>query len=86
MKKQNKQKALSFEVVVDGTPVEVVAKPFNAAHDLPRFRVSYNEGPVHIFGLDPSIGKIVALDSAAQDIQPSIETAIGRALERAIAA
>ena len=86
MKKRNSQKAINFEVVVDGKPVEVVAKPYSAVHDLPRFRVSYNGGPVHIFGLDPQAGKIIALDSATAEIHPKIEHAIGGALAQKIAA
>ncbi len=86
MRKQHKQKALNFELVVDGKALDVTAKPYSAAHAFPRFRVSYNGSPVHIFGLDPEVGKIVVLDSASAEITPRIEYAIGTALQTAIAA
>lgn len=86
MRKQRKHTAMNFELVVNGEVLDVTAKQYDAAHEQPRFRVSFNDSPVHIFGLDPSMGKIVVLDSASQQIEPSVEHAIGQALTKAIAA
>ena len=86
MRNKKKHTARNFEVTVNGETMDVTAKQYEAAHALPRFRVSVNDSPVHIFGMDPAIGKIIVLDSATQKIEPSVEKAICRALAEAIAA
>ncbi|WP_290797677.1 hypothetical protein [Flavihumibacter sp. UBA7668] len=86
MAKKIKQKALNFEVVVNGRPIEVVAKPYTAANDLPRFRVSIDGSPVQIFGLEPSINKVVVLDKGAAQHPANVEHVIGETLLQAIAA
>lgn len=78
--------AICFEVVVKGNPIAVVAKPYKAANTLPRFRVSLNNGPVCIFGLDPDLNKVVVLDSGSQEINPHVAFVIGSALLNTIAA
>ncbi|KIC90840.1 hypothetical protein [Flavihumibacter sp. ZG627] len=85
MRKQRTE-ALNFELVVDGTPIEIVAKPYIAANEQPRFRVSYDGSPVHIFGYEPEMGKVIVMDSASEEIHPKIEDAIGRMLLKTIAA
>ena len=40
MRKKNRQPAIEMDIVVDGNPLQVVAKPYLAANDQPRFRVS----------------------------------------------
>ena len=82
MKKRNRQPAIEMDIVVDGNPLKVVAKPYLAANEQPRFRVSYNGSPVHIFGEDRSLHRLVAIDSASEQIPATIERAIGSALER----
>lgn len=86
MKRQQKIPALNFELIVDGKPVEVIAKPYMAANEQPRFRVSYNGGPVHIFGYDENMDRVVVMDSASAIIKPSLEQAIGEALTHKLAA
>ena len=85
MRKKNRQPAIEMDIVVDGNPLQVVAKPYLAANDQPRFRVSYNGSPVHIFGEDSSLHQLVALDSGSEEIPVAIEHAIGSALKRRIA-
>lgn len=86
MNKKNRQPAIEMDIVVDGNPLQVVAKPYIAANDQPRFRVSYNGSPVHIFGEDKSLHQLVALDSGSEMIPATIERAIGSALQRRMTA
>jgi hypothetical protein len=86
MAKKIKQKALNFEVVVNGQPLEVVAKPYTAANELPRFRVSINGSPVQIFGLEPQLNKVVVLEKGAAEHTAQVEHVIGETLLQAIAA
>jgi hypothetical protein len=86
MKKRIRFDEISFELNVDGAPVEVMAKPYLAANEQKRFRVSYNGSPIHIFGLDEEAHKVRVLDSAAQEIPPQIEKAIANTLLNKIAA
>ncbi|KYP14648.1 hypothetical protein [Flavihumibacter sp. CACIAM 22H1] len=86
MSKKIKQKALNFEVVVNGRPMEVVAKPYTAANNLPRFRVSINGSPVQIFGLEPNTHKMIVLENGAAQHTPQVEHIIGETLLQAIAA
>ncbi len=86
MARKIKHKALNFEVVVNGKPIEVIAKPYTAANDLPRFRVSINGSPVQIFGLEPSINKVVVLEKGAAETPAQVEHVIGETLLQAIAA
>lgn len=86
MKKRIKFQEISFELNVDGTPIEVMAKPYLAANEKKRFRVSYNGSPIHIFGLDEQAHKVRVIDSAAQEIPPQIERAIANTLLHKIAA
>ncbi len=83
MRKQRTE-ALNFELMVDGQPMEIIAKPYTAANQLPRFRVSYDGSPVHIFGYDPSLDRVIVLDSASAHIEPYLENAIGSALLKTI--
>lgn len=86
MKKRNRQPAIEMDIVVDGNPLLVIAKPYLAANDQPRFRVSYNGSPVHIFGEDESLHQLVALDSGSEEMPAVIERAIGSALQRKMTA
>lgn len=86
MSKKIKQKALNFEVVVNGQSLEVVAKPYTAANELPRFRVSINGSPVQIFGLEPHLNKVVVLEKGAAEHSAQVEHIIGQQLLQTIAA
>lgn len=86
MAKKIKQKVLNFEVVVNGQPLEVVAKPYTAANELPRFRVSINGSPVQIFGLEPQLNKVVVLEKGAAEHSAQVEHIIGQQLLQTIAA
>ena len=70
-----------FELLVDGTPVEVKATPFEF-NDETRFRVSYNGSPIHIFVWDSSVGRLSAIGEGAETLPDNIEVAIAHNLQR----
>lgn len=79
--KKNRQKTLEFDVIVNGSPVNVIATPYIAV-DKQRFRVSYNGGPVHIFGVDDNTHQVMYMDGAASAIAPEIKNAIADELQQ----
>ena len=86
MNKKNRQPVIEMDIVVDGNPLQVIAKPYLAANDQPRFRVSYNGSPVHIFGEDKQLHQLIVLESGSEEIPAPIEQAIGSALQRKMTA
>lgn len=86
MKRIEREPTLEFTIEVNGSVVNVKAKPY-MANDKRRFRVSYNGSPVHVFGWDTATNSVKAIDSAAADhIPTSIEYAIGEELNHRLAA
>lgn len=79
MKKNIKQQTIYFDIIVNGNPMSVIASPYLAV-DKQRFRVSYNGGPVHIFGYNENIGEVVLMDSATSAITPDVKNAIAHEL------
>lgn len=79
--KKNKQKTFEFDLAVNGTSVNVIVTPYIAV-DKQRFRVSYNGGPVHIFGVDDSSDEVIYMDGAATAIAPEIKNAIANELQQ----
>ena len=69
----------SVHLVVDGVPYIVKIIPFDFNGER-RFRVSYNEGPEHIFTWHPSLGSITAIDDESVEIPGSVEQAIAAKL------
>lgn len=72
----------TFEVVADGKPVRVTATPYTMHTQETRYRVSVNDGPVHIFAWDESHNRITAIQSsrAAGDMPNWLDEAIGNEL------
>ena len=70
----------SVHLVVDGVPYIVKIKSFDFNGEM-RFRVSYNEGPEHIFTWDSSLGRVTAIDDDSIDIPDSVEQAIAAKLQ-----
>jgi len=71
-----------FELMIDGTRVEVKATPYFINHNMgKRIRVSYNGSPVHIFAWDDSVNRLHAVKEGSENIPHKIETAIARELE-----
>ena len=54
----------------------VNATPFAAATGDTHYRLSYNNGPVHIFGWDEGLNRYAETDTMADLIPPIIEMAI----------
>lgn len=79
--KQNKQRTFDFNILVNGSPVNVTATPYLAV-DKQRFRVSYNGSPVHVFGVDEDTRQVLYMDGAASAIAPEIKTAIAQELQQ----
>ena len=69
----------NFELIVDGVPFEVKAKPFMFNEDL-RFAVTYNDSEEYIFARDAEAGQLLAIDSDAVDIPDNLEQAIAERL------
>ena len=66
----------SFELSVNGHTYSVNATPFTVATGDTLYRVSYNNGPVHILGWDEELDRYAEKDTAADVIPPVIEMAI----------
>ena len=69
----------NFELVLDGVPYHVKAKPFMFNDEL-RFAVSYNDSEEYIFTRDAEAGQLIAIDSDALDIPDNLEEAISEKL------
>jgi hypothetical protein len=77
-----KMQPVSFEVPVNGRSYAVNATPFKIASGEIFYRVSYNNGPVHIFAWDDGLDRFAETDNAADIIPPVIEMAIAERLEQ----
>lgn len=75
-----KARTQTFELLVDGTPYVVKATPYSF-NDETRFRVSYNESPVHIFLWDSSVGRLTVIGDQAATMPDNLEVAIARKLQ-----
>ncbi len=79
MKKRVKQKTLQFDVTVNGETISVVATPYIAV-DKQRFRVSCNEGPVYVFGVDENTEDVKLLESPDFTMSPELLNAVSQEL------
>jgi hypothetical protein len=68
-----------FELLVDGVPYSVTAKPFDYNTET-RYSVMYN-GNEHIFTWDSSIGRLAAIDDDSVEIPLNVEEAIAQRLQ-----
>ena len=80
--KKPKMQPISFEVPVNGRSYAVNATPFSLASGETCYRVSYNNGPVHIFGWDEGLDRFAEKEKAADIIPPIIEMAIAERLQQ----
>jgi hypothetical protein len=86
MKRKTSFEPLNFNIEVNGTPMEVVAKPYLNANEEQRFRVSVDGSPIHIFGLNEQEQMVEMLDSPSEPIAPQVIRAIGEKLMNRLAA
>jgi hypothetical protein len=80
--KKPKIQSVSFEVPVNGRSYAVNATPFKIPSGEICYRISYNNGPVHVFGWDDGLDRFAEMDRAADIIPPVIEMAIAERLEQ----
>lgn len=80
-RKRGKANTKIFELLVDGTPVEVCATPYEFNEET-RFRVSYNGSPVLVFVWDESLSTLTAIGPETEILPDNIEQAIAHSLLR----
>ena len=83
--KKKKISSVSFELPVNGRSYAVSVTPFTVASGDVFYRVSYNNGPVHVFGWDEGLNRYAETDSMADVIPPVIEMAIAEKIQQAAA-
>jgi hypothetical protein len=76
-----KNKTVYFEILVNNRSYTVTATPYKIATSETRFRVSYNNSPVHIFGWDDNLDRMTEFEEVSEKLPPVIEMAIARELE-----
>lgn len=73
--------AAHFELVVDGNPYDVTAKPYSF-NDETRFYVSYNGSDQYIFALDSDLKRFAAIEKEAVEMPEDVEEAIAARLQK----
>jgi hypothetical protein len=68
--------SLSFDLPINGRSFSVNATPFTVSGGGVLYRISYNNGPVHVFGWDDGLNRFAETDMQADVIPPVIEMAI----------
>jgi hypothetical protein len=76
-----KPRTVSFEISVNNRTYTVKATPYAIATGETRFRVSYNNNPVHIFGWDDGLDRLADIESVTEVLPPVIEMAISEKLQ-----
>lgn len=83
--KKKRIPSVFFELPVNGRSYAVTATPFTVANGDVFYRVSYNNGPVHIFGWDEGLHRYADTDTLADVIPPVIEMSIAEKIQEAAA-
>ncbi|MES1226624.1 MAG: hypothetical protein ABUT20_64715 [Bacteroidota bacterium] len=78
--KKSRMQSISFDVPVNNRSYTIHATPFSIASGEVLYRISYNNGPVHIFGWDEGLNRYAEQDVLADIIPPIIEMAIAAKL------
>ncbi|MEP7279413.1 MAG: hypothetical protein ABI813_12265 [Bacteroidota bacterium] len=71
---------IAFELPISGRSFMVTATPFNVPSGEVFYRISYNNGPVHVFGWDESRNRFAETQKPAHIIPPVIEMGIAARL------
>ena len=74
--KKQRAQVINFELPINGRSYEVSASPFTIASGDVLYRISYNHGPVHVFGWDEGLNRFAEIDMQADVIPPVVEMAI----------
>lgn len=72
--------AKTFELSINNRSYDVSATPFTVATGDILYRVSYNNGPVHLFGWDEGLNRFAETDNQADVIPPVVEMEIAARL------
>jgi len=78
--KKKRAQPILFDLSINGRSFNVIATPFIVATGEDLYRVSYNNGPVHVFGWDDGLNRFAETDLQADIIPPIIEMAIAERL------
>jgi len=86
--KRNVSRTETFELMVDGTPMLIVATSFQTYTLETQYRVSVNGSPVYIFAWHPLLKRLTAIQrgSGTGLIPQKIDEAIGQHLYNRMAA
>lgn len=79
--KKKRIPSISFEVPVNGRSYAIQATPFEVPGGDMLYRVSYNNGPVHVFGWDEGLNRYAETDDLADVIPPVIEIHIAEKIQ-----
>jgi hypothetical protein len=79
--KKKRIPSVSFELPVNGRSYAVSATPFTVPGGDIFYRVSYNDGPVHVFGWDEGLNRFADTDNLADVIPPVIEMGIAEKIQ-----
>ena len=75
---------VSFELLINGRSFIVNATPFTLPAGDTMYRISYNNGPVHVFGWEEGLDRFAATEKGTAPIAPVVEMAIAEALEQRV--
>ncbi|MEP6749656.1 MAG: hypothetical protein ABJB86_18100 [Bacteroidota bacterium] len=78
--KKKRIQPIVFDLVINSKMYTVNATPFPTAAGDILYRISYNNGPVHVFGWDEGLDRYAETDMEADIIPPVIELAISSKL------
>jgi hypothetical protein len=81
MKTKKKAKTISFDILANGIVDKVRATPFGLTTGEIRYRVSVNEGPVHVFAWDEGLERWSIQEAGSTGSSNDIEMAIARMLQ-----
>jgi hypothetical protein len=70
----------SFNILVDSVPYMIKAVSFSFNGE-PRYRVSFNGSPEHVFTWDSSLGQLRAINDDSSTIPDNLEIAISEKLQ-----
>ncbi len=82
--RKKRVESISFDLIINNRPFAVTASPFTIATGDTLYRISYNNGPVHIFGWDEGLNRYAETDAMADIIPPVVEMAIAEKLNERV--
>ena len=80
--KKKRASNILFDLSINNRSYAVTATPFETASGDTMYRVSYNNGPVHVFGWDEGLDRYAEMDAQADVIPPVVEMSIAERLNQ----